>query len=56
MLDFAPRPELEVADTFSSQERFVMLQSDVQEAIQILPAELFSLIVSSPPYNLDETM
>lgn len=52
MLDFALQLEMRVADIFSPQERLVMLHSDVQEACQGLPSEFFSLIISSPPYNL----
>ena len=52
MLDFTLRPELKTADKFSPLERLVMMNSDVQEACQELPSELFTLIISSPPYNL----
>ncbi len=49
-LQTAPSPY--VAEEFNVQERFVLLQNDVQLACQSLPSSQFSLIVSSPPYNL----
>ena len=49
-LQTAPSPC--VADEFNVQERLVLLQNDVQMACKSLPSGQFSLIVSSPPYNL----
>lgn len=41
-----------VAEAFAAQERLVLLHDDVQAACATLPGGLFSLVVSSPPYNL----
>ncbi len=44
--------DTEVSETWSPDSRLVLLQSDVSEACRRLPAELFSLIITSPPYNI----
>ena len=41
-----------VADTFSPEASLVLLQSDTEAACKILPSALFSLIITSPPYNI----
>lgn len=46
---FQMRP---VQDQFSPDAGLVMLQADVQAACQELPADFFSLIITSPPYNI----
>jgi adenine-specific DNA-methyltransferase len=49
-LDPAAAPT--VFSQFSPEYRLVALQADVMEACAQLPDELFSLIITSPPYNL----
>ena len=41
-----------VADTFSESERLVAVCADALACAKSLPANFFSLIVTSPPYNL----
>ena len=55
MLDLMLPPEAKVSDVFSQDERIVMLHSDTQEACQTFPSELFSLIITSPPYNIGKS-
>lgn len=43
---------LSVADEFSTDHRLALLQADVEEACRQLPDERFSLIITSPPYNI----
>jgi DNA modification methylase len=41
-----------IADNFSDKADVVVCQSDTLEACQHLPADTFSLIITSPPYNI----
>lgn len=41
-----------VAETFSESERLVAVCDDALECAKSLPANFFSLIITSPPYNL----
>jgi DNA modification methylase len=43
------------SDAFDPASRAVILQADTSEACAALPAGLFKLIVSSPPYNLGKS-
>ncbi len=45
----------EVDDTFSLKSKTVILQADTLAACQTLPTDLFSLIVTSPPYNIGKS-
>lgn len=45
----APIP---VHDGFSPDHQLVMMQADVEAACKSLPREQFSLIITSPPYNI----
>ena len=49
-LEFETQPP--IFDNFAAEHHLVLLQSDTLAACQKLPAETFSLIVTSPPYNL----
>jgi len=44
--------EIRVAESFSEEERFVALCDDALACASKLPDEFFSLIITSPPYNL----
>jgi adenine-specific DNA-methyltransferase len=44
-----------VLSQFAPEHRLVVLQADVMEACAQLPGELFSLIITSPPYNLGKS-
>src|SRR5690348_7845973 len=52
-LDAASPPV--VADHFALKERLVLLQADVLEACRQLPDSFFSLIITSPPYNVGKS-
>ncbi len=52
-LEFERTPT--VADQFAPDERLVMLHADVIEACGQLPDALFSLIITSPPYNIGKS-
>ena len=41
-----------VSDTFMLDQRLVMLGADVMDACRQLPDQFFSLIITSPPYNI----
>ena len=41
-----------VAETFSESERLVAICDDALACAKSLPANFFSLIITSPPYNL----
>jgi DNA modification methylase len=43
---------IQVADTFSENERLVTVCDDALECAKSLPTDFFSLIITSPPYNL----
>ncbi|MBU6410971.1 MAG: site-specific DNA-methyltransferase [Verrucomicrobia bacterium] len=43
---------IHVAETFSDDERLVLILDDALECAKKLPANFFSLIITSPPYNL----
>lgn len=47
--------EMSVAASFSSQDRIVLLQSDTEEACANLPSGQFSLVITSPPYNIGKS-
>ena len=42
----------QIADTFSENERLVAICDDALECAKSLPTNFFSLIITSPPYNL----
>jgi adenine-specific DNA-methyltransferase len=42
----------QVAETFSQGERLVAVCDDALACAKSLPANFFSLIITSPPYNL----
>src|ERR1035437_10892276 len=44
--------QIQIADTFSEDERLVTICDDALECAKALPTNFFSLIVTSPPYNL----
>ena len=44
--------ELEIAEVFSTEERVVLTCDDSLNAAKQLPTSSFSLIISSPPYNI----
>lgn len=44
--------KIQIADTFSEDERLVTVCDDALECAKSLPTNCFSLIVTSPPYNL----
>ncbi len=44
-----------VSDQFGLDQRLVMLQADTLEACSRLPDSLFSLIITSPPYNIGKS-
>ncbi len=46
---------LKVSETYSEDESLVLLNSDVLETCRSLPDETFSLIVTSPPYNIGKS-
>lgn len=48
-------PALTVSDKFKADEQLVMLEADTLEACAQLPSEFFSLIVTSPPYNIGKS-
>jgi len=43
---------IHVAETFSDDERLVLICDDALECAKSLPTNFFSLIITSPPYNL----
>jgi len=43
---------IQIADTFSENERLVTICDDALECAKSLPTNFFSLIITSPPYNL----
>jgi hypothetical protein len=43
---------IHVAETFSEDERLVAICGDALECAKSLPTNFFSLIITSPPYNL----
>lgn len=43
---------VEVHDSFSPERELVILQADTEAACDLLPEDTFSLIISSPPYNI----
>jgi len=49
LLDSTP---IDVQNTFSPQHPFAMINADTLEACRYLPQNLFSLIITSPPYNI----
>lgn len=44
--------QLQIADSFSPDARLVLAQADALEFAKKLPSDLFSLVISSPPYNI----
>lgn len=52
-LEFEPMPV--VSDHFGADQRLVMLHSDALEACARLPNDFFSLIITSPPYNIGKS-
>lgn len=44
--------QVHIAERFSENERFVTICDDALECAKALPANFFSLIITSPPYNL----
>ncbi len=48
-------PALTVVNEFFPDHQMVMLQTDAREACSQLPDELFSLIITSPPYNIGKS-
>lgn len=52
-LGFEPTPT--VSEEFAPDQRLVMLQADAHEACARLPRGLFSLIITSPPYNIGKS-
>ncbi len=45
----------DLADVFADDKSLVLLQSDTLAAIRKLPADTFSLIITSPPYNIGKS-
>jgi len=43
---------IQIADTFSENERLVTVCDDALQCAKSLPTNFFSLIITSPPYNL----
>jgi len=41
-----------ISDTFDQKSQLVVLQADTTEACRALPKATFSLIITSPPYNI----
>jgi adenine-specific DNA-methyltransferase len=52
-LSFEPAPT--VYDVFNSDYRLVVMEDDTLQACAQLPTGLFSLIVTSPPYNIGKS-
>lgn len=52
-LNFESQPT--VSDKFAPDHRLVMLQEDTLAACKQLPSNTFSLIITSPPYNLGKS-
>jgi adenine-specific DNA-methyltransferase len=52
-LDLEPAPA--ISDEFAPDKALVMLTADVLEACAKLPGGLFSLIITSPPYNIGKS-
>lgn len=46
---------LEISDEFTTAGRVVVMQADALTACSSLPSETFSLIVTSPPYNIGKS-
>ncbi len=46
------RNNTDVHDSFDPNHELVILEADTEKACDRLPEELFSLIISSPPYNI----
>ena len=44
--------QIHIAETFSDDERLVLICDDALECAKSLPTNFFSLIITSPPYNL----
>jgi len=44
--------QFHVAKMFSENERLVTVCNDALECARSLPSDFFSLIITSPPYNL----
>ena len=51
--DNGERPE--ISPHFQPNQRMAVIRADALEACQELPDEFFSLIISSPPYNIGKT-
>lgn len=51
---FSDQPR-HVASKFEPCEEFALLQADAVEACATLPSEIFSLIITSPPYNIGKS-
>jgi adenine-specific DNA-methyltransferase len=45
----------QVRETFSADSRLVVLEADTLDACRELPREFFSLIITSPPYNIGKS-
>ena len=52
MADTLFNGEIRVAESFSEDERFVAVCGEAMACTSALPDEFFSLIITSPPYNL----
>ena len=52
-LEFESAPT--IADEFAPSERLVMLHADALAACRQLPDAFFSLIITSPPYNIGKS-
>jgi DNA modification methylase len=44
-----------VRDSFAPQHRLVILNDDVEKACATMPGKQFSLVITSPPYNIGKT-
>ncbi len=51
-LSLGMEPTPIVFDSFAPDRQVVMIQADVEKACSQLPREMFSLIITSPPYNI----
>ena len=51
--DNGERPE--ISTHFQPEQKMSVIRADVLEACRELPDEFFSLIISSPPYNIGKT-
>ena len=44
--------QIQVQASFSPEQSFAMLNADARKVCSSLPREFFSLILTSPPYNI----